>query len=62
LDGARLFNAIIETGQSTLSVGKQFNTISICLSKGLGCPVGSILIGDSEFIFKARRVRKVFGG
>jgi threonine aldolase len=62
LDGARLFNALIETGQSTQSVGAQFDSISICLSKGLGCPVGSLLLGDASFIKQARRVRKVFGG
>ncbi len=62
LDGARLFNALIETGESTESVGNTFDTISICLSKGLGCPVGSLLIGDRQFIKHSRRVRKVFGG
>ena len=62
LDGARLFNALVETGQSTESVGQQFDSISICLSKGLGCPVGSLLLGDRDFIHQARRVRKVFGG
>jgi len=62
LDGARLFNALVETNQSPQSLGKQFDTISICLSKGLGCPVGSLLIGNDDFISKSRRVRKVFGG
>ncbi|MEZ4722316.1 MAG: GntG family PLP-dependent aldolase [Flavobacteriales bacterium] len=62
LDGARLFNALVETGEDTRSVGEQFHSISICLSKGLGCPVGSLLIGDASFIKQARRVRKVFGG
>lgn len=62
LDGARVFNAMAETGQSAEDVGRQFDTISICLSKGLGCPVGSLLIGDTGFIKKSRRVRKVFGG
>ncbi|MDP4663426.1 MAG: low-specificity L-threonine aldolase [Salibacteraceae bacterium] len=62
LDGARLFNALVETGESTQSVGETFDSISICLSKGLGCPVGSLLIGNAAFIKQARRVRKVFGG
>ena len=62
LDGARLFNALTETGESTLDVGKHFDTISICLSKGLGAPVGSLLLGPADFIAKARRVRKVLGG
>lgn len=62
LDGARLFNALVETRESTESVGQTFDSISICLSKGLGCPVGSLLIGNKDFIKQARRVRKVFGG
>lgn len=62
LDGARLFNALVESGESNESVGNTFDTISICLSKGLGCPVGSLLLGDKQFIKHARRVRKVFGG
>ena len=62
LDGARIFNALVETGESTLAVGEQFDSISICMSKGLGAPVGSILIGEEDFIRKARRVRKVMGG
>jgi len=62
LDGARLFNALVETNESTLDVGKQFDSISICLSKGLGAPVGSLLLGSKDFIKKARRIRKVFGG
>jgi threonine aldolase len=62
LDGARIFNALAETGESTTETGKSFDSISICLSKGLGAPVGSLLLGDKEFIRKARRVRKVFGG
>ena len=45
LDGARLFNALAETEETPLDYGKTFDTISICLSKGLGCPVGSLLIG-----------------
>lgn len=62
LDGARLFNALVETGESTLDTGALFDSISICLSKGLGTPVGSLLIGSEAFIRQARRVRKVMGG
>lgn len=62
LDGARIFNALVETGESTQDVGALFDSVSICLSKGLGTPVGSLLIGDADFIKKARRVRKVMGG
>ncbi|MCP9752021.1 threonine aldolase [Ferruginibacter sp. HRS2-29] len=62
LDGARLFNALSQTGETTLQYGELFDSISICLSKGLGAPIGSLLLGDFEFIRQARRVRKVFGG
>ena len=62
LDGARLFNVLVETGDTPLQYGKLFNSISICLSKGLGAPVGSVLIGDAEMISYARRIRKVMGG
>ena len=62
LDGARLFNAIVETGDRTTDYGQIFNSISICLSKGLGAPVGSLLMGDSDLVNRARRIRKVFGG
>jgi threonine aldolase len=62
LDGARLFNALVETGDSPADWGAQFDTISICLSKGLGCPVGSVLLGTKEEIKRARKVRKGFGG
>lgn len=62
LDGARLFNALVETGETPLAWGETFDSISICLSKGLGAPVGSLLIGNQEFIKKARRIRKAFGG
>lgn len=62
LDGARLFNALIAKNETPLQYGKAFDSISICLSKSLGCPVGSLLIGDTAFIKKARRIRKVFGG
>lgn len=62
LDGARLFNVLVETGEKTKEVGDLFDSISICLSKGLGAPVGSLLIGDKRFIKQARRFRKVLGG
>jgi len=62
LDGARIFNALVETPENPADYGAVFDTISICLSKGLGAPVGSLLIGSNEMIQKARRVRKVFGG
>lgn len=62
LDGARLFNALAETNQSFSDYGAIFNSISICLSKGLGAPIGSLLLGDKDFIYQAKRVRKVFGG
>jgi threonine aldolase len=62
LDGARLFNVLVETNETTEDVGRHFDSISICLSKGLGAPVGSLLIGDKDFISQARRFRKVMGG
>ncbi|MDZ7775745.1 MAG: GntG family PLP-dependent aldolase [Bacteroidales bacterium] len=62
LDGARLFNALAETNQTTRDYGQLFDSISICLSKGLGAPVGSVLTGSREFISQARRIRKVMGG
>lgn len=62
LDGARFFNAIAETGDDPKEYGKLFDTISICLSKGLGTPVGSVLVCKKENELKARRIRKVFGG
>lgn len=62
LDGARLFNALVAKNQSATEYGHAFHSISICLSKSLGCPVGSLLLGAKDFIKKARRVRKVFGG
>ena len=62
LDGARLFNALVETGDEPADHGRLFDTISICLSKGLGAPVGSLLIGSSEHVRRARRIRKVLGG
>lgn len=62
LDGARLFNALVARNETCRQYGEVFDTISICLSKGLGAPVGSILVGPRDFIRKARRIRKVFGG
>jgi threonine aldolase len=62
LDGARVFNALVETEIDYKSYASQFDSISICLSKGLGAPVGSLLLGSKSFIRKAHRVRKVFGG
>lgn len=62
LDGARLFNAMTAKNQNPRDYGRIFDTISICLSKGLGAPVGSLLLGSEAHIYKARRVRKVMGG
>ncbi len=62
LDGARLFNALVAKNENPSDYGGQFDSISICLSKGLGAPVGSLLLGTEEFIGKAHRVRKVMGG
>ena len=62
MDGARIFNALVESGDSAEKTGEQVDSLSICLSKGLGAPVGSLLLGSAEFIKHARRVRKVFGG
>ena len=62
LDGARLFNAAIAHGLSAEEVVKPFDTVSLCLSKGLGAPIGSVLVGPERFIVEARRWRKVLGG
>ncbi len=62
LDGARLFNALVETPQTPADYRKVFDSISLCLSKGLGAPAGSVLTGTAVFVSKARRVRKVMGG
>jgi threonine aldolase len=62
LDGARFFNALTETRDKAIDYGKYFDSISICLSKGLGAPVGSVLVCKKEFEPKARRMRKAFGG
>lgn len=62
LDGARLWNAMVAKNETPKQYGEVFDSISICLSKGLGSPVGSVLLGKKDFIKKARRVRKVLGG
>lgn len=62
LDGARLFNVLVQTGNTPKQIGPLFDSISICLSKGLGAPVGSVLIGNRHDIKQARRYRKVMGG
>jgi len=62
LDGARIFNALVEQSHSSKEYGALFDSISVCLSKGLGAPIGSVLIGSKEFIKEAIRVRKSFGG
>lgn len=62
IDGARIFNALVETGEDPKSYGSHVQTISICLSKGLGAPIGSVLVGSKAHIKKARRIRKLFGG
>ena len=62
LDGARLFNALVAKNETPKQYGELFDTISICLSKGLGAPVGSILLGSKTHIAKALRIRKLFGG
>jgi len=62
LDGARIFNALVATGQRSEDYGQVFDSISVCLSKGLGAPVGSVLLGSADFIKKCKRIRKVMGG
>lgn len=62
LDGARLFNALVAKNETTSQYGNVFDTISICLSKGLGCPIGSVLIGNNDIMNNAIRIRKIFGG
>ncbi|NJB35495.1 threonine aldolase family protein [Croceivirga sp. JEA036] len=62
LDGARLWNALVAKKETPEQYGALFDTISVCLSKGLGCPVGSVLVGTEEAMQKALRIRKIFGG
>ena len=62
LDGARIFNALVATGQRSQDYGRLFDSISVCLSKGLGTPVGSVLLGSADFIHQCKRLRKLMGG
>lgn len=62
LDGARLWNAMVSTGQNPTFFGENFDSISVCFSKSLGCPVGSVLVGSSKFLYMAHRHRKRLGG
>lgn len=62
LDGARLWNALVERNELAKKYGELFDTISVCLSKGLGCPIGSVLVGDESIMKNAIRIRKIFGG
>ena len=62
LDGARLWNALVEKNEHPKQYGKLFDTISVCLSKGLGCPMGSVLLGNGEIMKGALRIRKILGG
>ena len=62
LDGARFWNALVNTKETTEDYGQLFDTISVCLSKGLGCPIGSVLIGNNDIMKGAIRVRKILGG
>lgn len=62
LDGARFWNALVEGKETTKDYGNLFDSISVCLSKGLGCPVGSVLIGDKHLMDRAIRIRKILGG
>jgi threonine aldolase len=62
LDGARMFNAVVASGISAQEMAAPFDSISFCLSKGLGCPVGSLIVGSQTFIDRCHRFRKMFGG
>ena len=62
LDGARVFNALVARDQNPSDYGNEFDSISVCFSKSLGCPIGSVLLGSRELIFEARRLRKRLGG
>ena len=62
LDGARIWNAVVASGVPAAAWGRHFDTVSVCFSKGLGTPVGSVLVGPKELIARGRRVRKLFGG
>ena len=62
MDGARLWNALVAKKQAPTEFGALFDTISVCLSKGLGAPIGSVLVSDAKTIHRALRIRKIFGG
>jgi threonine aldolase len=62
LDGARIFNALVESQTTPAQIAAYFDSVSVCLSKGLGAPVGSLLVGNKEFIKRGRKIRKIFGG
>jgi threonine aldolase len=62
LDGARIFNAAVKLGLPAAALCRGFDSVSVCLSKGLGAPAGTLLLGDEDFISKARRARKILGG
>ena len=62
MDGARLYNAIVKTNTKPADYGAIFDSISVCMSKGLGAPIGSLLLGNNAFIAQAKRIRKVLGG
>jgi threonine aldolase len=62
LDGARLLNASVALGIPAAEIGSRFDTVTLCLSKGLGCPLGAILAGDAEMMAGARRLKHLFGG
>src|SRR5918911_5070939 len=62
LDGARLMNAAVATGTPAAEIGRRFDTVTLCLSKGLGCPLGALVAGSAELMAKARRGKHLFGG
>src|SRR2546421_4178142 len=62
LDGARLMNAAVASGTPAAEIGRHFDTVTLCLSKGLGCPLGALLAGPEELMLKARRGKHLFGG
>lgn len=62
LDGARLLNAAVASGEDAATIGRRFDTVTLCLSKGLGCPLGALLAGPAESMAKARRLKHLFGG
>ena len=62
LDGARIWNAAVATGIAEAQYARHFDSVSVCFSKGLGAPIGSALVGSAEFIERARRIRKMYGG